>query len=612
TIGSINVTAPDNEGGYLYKDGTGTLTVKRAVDLGVYGELYLYNGNAVFQGDVSAFILSLEGGDAEFKSKVRADILAVSPGDTLTLNAADAEFNEVYIEGRVIGNNSADVHIIDGGTIYETGSITGVNSFTFGENGGDAKTLSVVVRNGTAIDTGTLTIGDNDRILFSGASGTYENIITTAEQQTAASLERFNVSTALKLQTAAANGSDDTNIDITLVTKTLAEYIGENYPRKGNANRIGTLTQDYMDVNEDVSNFIENTDAATLDRILIKLSAGELASDAMRLPLWRPYRAVFRHLDEVAPLNSPFSYYWGGEQAPPPYSVPRSSILPQRGNPNIRGQQPSLHNGYNLWFDTHITGGNAADRDADAMYGYDTSRWGMMLGGDIDLFNSAVAGFLFGYGTPQMKNSIGKITADDVTFGLYLRMPVYWDIAANAFVGYGHQNYDLTAAGVKRSFDGSSMYGSVEFSKVVAFQCGVQFKPLLAFEWQSADADGFLMPIDEGSPDVDFDALIGSRHSGQTNVRLGTDIRYSRYRMRLHYIRQLEGNPYSAAETRFVGNLAAGQYLHGVNAGRDWFNFGLGGDIYRSPRWNVFLDGDLETSRRTFTATGALRAVYQW
>ncbi|MDR3182960.1 MAG: hypothetical protein LBT89_08615 [Planctomycetaceae bacterium] len=52
--------------------------------------------------------------------------------------------------------------------------------------------------------------------------------------------------------------------------------------------------------------------------------------------------------------------------------------------------------------------------------------------------------------------------------------------------------------------------------------------------------------------------------------------------------------------------------MHGVNAGRDWFNFGLGGDIYRSPRWNVFLDGDIETSRRTFAATGALRVVYQW
>ncbi|MDR3234491.1 MAG: hypothetical protein LBT46_12655 [Planctomycetaceae bacterium] len=82
--------------------------------------------------------------------------------------------------------------------------------------------------------------------------------------------------------------------------------------------------------------------------------------------------------------------------------------------------------------------------------------------------------------------------------------------------------------------------------------------------------------------------------------------------MHLHYIRQWSGSPYSVTETRFVGNLAAGEYLHGVNAGRDWFDFGLGADIYRSQRWNVFIDGGIETSRHTFSAAGSLRAVYQW
>ncbi|MDR3234492.1 MAG: autotransporter outer membrane beta-barrel domain-containing protein [Planctomycetaceae bacterium] len=513
TIGSVNFVGSNTGGGFLTKYGSGTLTVKRAADFG-YGQL------------------ALRDGDTKFQAEVNAGSLDMYPNSILTLAAA-AAFNEVYIEGNIRGNNTADakenLHIIDGGYVTAGGSITGIDSFTFGEDGGSAKTLTVEVRSGTAIDTGTLSIGDNDRIVFRGANGTYTNIITTTEVQTQASLDRFKVTAALKTQEALANAGDNTNIDIRLATKTVAEYIGEKYPHRRNANRIGTLTQGYMDVNENVRNYIENVDAPALDRIFNKLSAGELAADAMRMPLWKPYRAVFRHLDEVAPLNTPFTYYWGGERTPLPYNIPRSSILPQPGNPNIRGQKPSLHNGYNFWFDTHIIGGDAANRDSDAMYGYDTSRWGMMLGGDADLFHSAVAGFVFGYGTPQMKNRIGKVSADDTTFGLYLRMPVVWDIAANAFVGYGHQGYDLTASGVKRSFGGSSMYGSIEFSKTLAFQCGMQFKPLLAFEWQSADADGFPMPVSEGSeayPAVDLDALFGSRHLGQTNSRLGVDMRY--------------------------------------------------------------------------------------
>jgi hypothetical protein len=603
-LGSITQAAADS-GSDFYKNGTGNLTFQHGVDLG-------------------SGTLDLTGGTNTFSGAVASNILNVNAGTTMTLGG-NVTVNNLVANGIIQGNNTADgnenVVIKNTATLSGSGQITGVDSFTFGDDGGGVKVLTIEARNGTAIGTQAFTLGDNDRVVIRGASGTYTNFITTGQAQTQENLDtHFHIATGLKSQDAVINAASSTNIDIRLQTKTMTEYTGENLPKKGNNDRIGFLADNYMEANETVRDFFENADDATLKSIIKKMSIGELAADSTRLSFWKPYRHVFRHLDSAAPLYSSTSYYWGKEKVQLPAN---GGVRPGYSLPPVsRGQIAAFRQGYNLWFDTYITGGDAANRDSEAMYGYDINRWGMVVGGDVDLFHSAVAGFVFGYGTPELSNSIGKVRADDSTFGLYFRTPIVWDVVVNALAGYGCQSYDLRSAGIRRSFDGSSMYGSVEFSKTVLFQCGLKVKPLLAFEWQSSDSDGFRLPISEGGTDAELDMQLGERHLGETNCRLGVDFYYRRYRMNLHYIRQCEGNPYSVTEERFIGNLGAippaadqpvpAAYLRGVNTGRDWFHFGLGADLCRYRRLNFFLDGEMETSRRTFAASGALRAVYKW
>jgi hypothetical protein len=502
-----------------------------------------------------------------------------------------------YIDGNVSGvkDFTATGDLI----IDKHGNITNSGVFTF-SNGTlvieVADHDSTVDTDYTSIKTGTFVLNPaNSKVQFN-VSGTgerqYKDVIVTDDTTFKSIYEGtgvFDVSTALREQKAVFS-DDGKTLSIEIKNLTVGNFINSDGRFSGgNARRIAQLF-DQLNGSTRYNGILNSLSGDQLRSVIQNSLGGEIISNATQMSMSvKPFRNVFRHLDETAPLRTPFNYFWGENRTQAPYQT--------------RGQ---VREGFNLWFDMYAASEDA-DSDGETFDGYSASRYGMVVGGDIELYRYAIAGVVLGYGNPSISNDAGKVTADDISFGLYFRTPLVWDIAANLYMGYGSQEYSFKNAGEKKNFNGDSLALSAEFSKELPFSY-VSLIPLLAVDFQRASSD----EVTVGVPGLGMGAIYGSRNIEQTKIRVGLNGKYKRLRTRLQYGHLMSGDKYVITETAFTGNPIANAAIRGVNVGEDWFNLGLGGELFKTNHWRFFADYDLDVGKEATSHTGSVNVVFSW
>ena len=513
----------------------------------------------------------------EFLETVTAGALFSDAG-TQVITHGNAEFIMASIDGNFQGNHQ-NLTLHAGGRV--TGHITDVYHLTMG---GDL--LLAVDHTATptiSVNTWTLTEPETTRIrtIAGTESNTYQKAIQVTDDDS-----RQNLLAALQASSTALyrpiwreNSDDHTYLDLQLSILSVNDYVNSVWRKGGqNVTHVGGLIENYSMQSPLLRERLESLSDAQFQEIFRSALAGELAGNALRLAMHQPANSVFRHLDSLDPLRSPFDRRW------------------------TRGQ---VREGFNVWFNPF---GQAehAENDGNTFDGYDLTRYGFYLGGDVEIYKRAVAGVLFGYTNPNVKSDLGKISANDYTGGLYLRIPTAWEVVANMLVGFGNQDFSFRHTFGNTKFFGNSFFASAELSRPVSLHA-YRLTPLIALDFQSAAMDDFAVynPILGG-------ILVEPEDLSQTALRVGLLGTFGRFRTRLQYMRQIAGNDFASSQTALLGNLSAATHVRSTQWGKDWLNVGVGGDLLTTRHWRISADYNFDLGQQTTSHLGSLNTVLTW
>jgi len=519
-----------------------------------------------------------------------------SENNTQIIAHGNATFEVAYIAGTYrgerdqLGNPASNLTISHGGWII--GNVSDVKELTLG----GTLLLATDQTNTPTISAETLIFAPNVpariRTIPGITSGYYGRVIEitgndTDPHQLLGILQASQ--TALYRPDWVLHGENGSpfHLDLNLRILTVDEYVRTEWGRGGeNPQNIGRLFE-YLSRDENALGlrdhgfrmFLESLSDAELQSMLRNALAGELAGNAFRIAMHQPAHSVFRHLDTVAPLRSPF----------------------RTRNTRIRGQ---VREGFHVWFNPY----GQAERgsgDRDTFDGYRLSRFGFNLGGDLEIHNRAVIGAFFGYATPSVRSDLGRISANDYRAGLYLRMSSVWEVVVNMMIGFGSQDYAYRNSYARSNFRGSSLFGSLEVARPVSFSM-FQLTPLIAMDFQTAKMDSFIVrdPMLGG-------LLVEPDNLSSAILRVGLLGEAWRLRTRLQYMRQLSDDTVFS-RTAILGDLAAATQIRGTQWGKDWVNVGLGGELLRTRHWRISADYDFDMSRRTTSHLGSLNTILTW
>jgi len=512
----------------------------------------------------------------EFLKTVTAGAL-IGYENTQVIAHESASFGAINFAGDYDGRGH-NLTIQKGGRV--AGHITNVDELTLGGN------LLLAVDNTTtptiSADVWTLSEPKTTqvRVAAGTASGTYQNVIQVGDDTSRQALLAVLQSnkTALYHPDWMENG---TYLDLQLSILTLNDYINNEWGRSGrNIENIGTLLEDVSTRYPELRERLEGLSDKELRNILRRAMAGELVGNAARFAMQQPAHTVFRHLDYVAPLRSPFA------------------------RRSARGQ---VREGYNVWFNA-FGQGEHAEKDGNTFDGYNMSRYGFHLGSDIEIYRQAVAGVLFGYASPYVKSDLGRISANDYTAGLYFRTPLISELFLNTMIGFGGQDYSYKGISSKSHFRGNSFFANIELLRPVSFS-GYRLTPLVAVDFQTAEMDNLTIH----DPMMDVNLRIAPGNLSSTAVRVGLLGELWRLRTRVQYMRQVSGNDFVASRTTVLGDeLAAAARIRGTQWGKDWLNVGLGGELLTTRHWHIFADYNFDMGRRTTSHLGSLNTVLRW
>ncbi|MDR0704164.1 MAG: autotransporter outer membrane beta-barrel domain-containing protein, partial [Planctomycetaceae bacterium] len=391
------------------------------------------------------------------------------------------------------------------------------------------------------------------------------------------------VTTDKLLSSTGATVVNDNQLHINYNATGVGTFAESALELSGNLVRIGRLI--------DVQNYANSSllqqlyqlnsgDTETFAQILFDQLGPELAADALQLSLWQPYVKIFNRLHGAGDLYS-------------------NSYLGQCGT--------GLS--YELWFEGFYRSENVSH---DAFAGsYKSTRGGLLTGIESRLDQAVRGGFFFGYSNPRVSNSIGRIEADDITFGAYSRLQFGYNTFLNTSIAYGAQDYQYRHNSNRNSYSGDAMYASIELFRSVLWKNNLQLIPLFALDFQKAWSDGFTTN--------DTNQVIAKSTIDQTVLRIGLNSQFQptdllNFRTRLQYGIQVGGDLYGSVKTSYLATPNQSQNLTGVNLGRNRLSIGVGTDIYTSnnKRTKLFADYDLDLGERSTAHTGQLGFVTTW
>jgi hypothetical protein len=105
------------------------------------------------------------------------------------------------------------------------------------------------------------------------------------------------------------------------------------------------------------------------------------------------------------------------------------------------------------------------------------------------------------------------------------------------------------------------------------------------------------------------DIMVEPGDASQAVVRLGLLGNYGRVRTRAQYMRQVSGDDSVSSQTT-LSDAAAD--VRGNQWGKDWFNLGVGGELWSTRHWQVFADYNFDMGRHTTSHLGSLNTIFRW
>jgi autotransporter-associated beta strand protein len=504
----------------------------------------------------------------------------------------------------VTGNNTAvtfnnpitfaDIAVTEKAKLNLPGE-SSVNTGTFTVDKDAQLTLQAIPNKVTA--TGDVNINGNFQLLYETdptQNKTIANIIKTTGGTISGNFAA-DISDKL-LSSAKTQIVNQNQLDLVYTTPGVGGFAASN-GLSGNIARIGNLidTQNYADSKLLQELYgLDKDEPEKFEQILFNQLGPELAADALQMNLWKPYLKIFYRLHE----NGNTYRYRASED-------PQDNVNNQN---NIRGQNSAKTN-YEFWFEGYYRDENVSQ---DAFAGsYKSSRPGMLIGMESHLLHPFRAGMFFGYGKPRVFNEIGRVEANDLTFGIYSRSQFGTKLFLNAFFAYGNQDYEYQHNGVRSSYSGEAIYASLELFHTTLRKDNSQLQPLFAIDFQNAWMDGFTAN--------DTAQKIDKSEIDQIVLRFGMNSKFQpkeflSFRTRLQYGVLISGDTYGAVRTSYLSNPDESRMLTGVNRGRNMFNVGVGLNIYdcKFKHSRFFADYDFDLSERSTAHTGQLGLVIGW
>ncbi|MDR2346868.1 MAG: autotransporter outer membrane beta-barrel domain-containing protein, partial [Planctomycetaceae bacterium] len=608
----------------ITKIGSGELKLIDTFDLGTNGLINLEEGTLSVYGALgshnSGFTdpiiknspsIKMQGTSVfELEGNVELDSLTGVSRTTLKLNANQLLVNSGLLTSKIIGtansqiikNSTSGTLTIDGdnsemaGALIQNEGIVELqsnwgrqssggrivqNGGTFIFNGGSDGTVRVYgdttfkdeVEIKSKIQVKSFVLGNDAEITISvnPINQNWDNLIKSEDTA-------FDTTTQNKLQAEANKeallysregtfNDNFTSFNIQYDTISVSDFALQHGMTK-NLSRIGILFDGLMQKYPDFATSIYNnvTEAEDLESILTSLLGSELAANAQMLAFSSPHNRVFNHLRS---LNRSMSSGILGQS-----KVPSFPSIPRPHFPNI------LTLNYDLWFEGNFL--SESVRGDDHSFGYDVERGGMFIGLDAKLGDRIISGLMFGYGNPHISNRIGKISADDIQFGIYSRFRLFWECSVNVFLGYGVQQFKYTnsISAYTTDYGGDALYASLEVFRPITIYTHSQLIPIAAIDFQKAWSDAFV----EGDQN-NLGLQIGKSDINQAILRFGLNskivpTRQFQLRTRFQYGLQVSGDLYASAPTNFSVNPTITQNIRSVKRGRHNLNIGIGTDFY--------------------------------
>ncbi|MCL2005414.1 MAG: autotransporter domain-containing protein [Planctomycetaceae bacterium] len=556
----------------------------------VEGAHLIVSGGGTYQTDQinigrGLLIVEEDGTALHTLGSITAERLITEAG-TNVIASGDAAFNDATILGNYSGNNH-HLTLQKGGRI--AGQIVDVNKLTLADGGTLVLDISETGMPIVSVNTWEITRPQSTQIQVVGGidNTVYNNIIEVKDGNMTSLLPLLqSAKTALYRPTWTQEGQF---LHLNLTNLSVASYVRDDWKQSGeNYNNAAMFLDDAAAGDAAIRETLEKLNHGQLRNLTHNTMAGELAGNAMRIALHQPAHSVFRYLDDIASTHSPFA-----------------------GFGKTRGQ---VKEGFNLWLNPYGLY-ESAKGDSGTVDGYDLYRYGFYVGGDIDVYNKAVAGILFGYAAPYIESDLGKITANDYTAGMYVRMVTGWEIMLNVMLGFGSQDYHYKTYASK--FSGNSYFASAEWTRpfentfrgaLTGLEADYRLIPLVAFDFQSAKMDPFSVPSTIGRMAIDTDKL------DTMAVRVGMLSEFWRLRTRVQYIRHIGGDDYVWSATSFSSgeNLASSTSIRSTKWGRNWLNVGMGYNLYATQSWRIFADYNFDMGRRTTSHFCSINSVLQW
>ena len=270
--------------------------------------------------------------------------------------------------------------------------------------------------------------------------------------------------------------------------------------------------------------------------------------------------------------------------------------------------------GWNSWGETYYRFGNVkSDKNAR---GYDMHRPGTMVGMDYGTNKHWQTGFALGYAVPTIKNSLGKIEADDVTLGLYSKYNFFDRGTISTFLGYGYQRYKMHRNGFNGDihlgeFSGDTGYASIEYARVIDFGGVGAALPLIALDHQTAWTKKF-------SETGQWGQSVAATSMSRTMVRVGLDTKWDvnlfttfdvATRLQAAYL--ISGDQRATVAAYFPMTDAT-MNLRGTDMGKGHVNVGITASGDYKHRYNWFLDIDGYLTETMYALQGGIGISTRW
>ena len=346
-------------------------------------------------------------------------------------------------------------------------------------------------------------------------------------------------------------------------------------------------------------------DIATLDDVGVREALEQISPDirasSMELAISDAWRSPFRRMRHRDPGYRPQTEYRGQARVP-------LKVRPRE-----------------LWVDFyHRSTDTYGDSNART---YGISRTGFMIGLEKELHDDITVGAVFGYASPYLYQSSGRVETDDFQGGVYTHIYLPNRVELRGYIGMSGLNYDYTRKEMfptsnggrpqmnkyTANFNGQALAFSAEVSRPLRWSSCLLFLPIAGIDHQLSHQDAF---TETGGP---YNQRFDKGEFSRTIARIGLNTQIGEkedflLHTRLQYgIRLEDSAPTSNSQFADLPG-APPMMIEGIVLGSNYVNLGIGCNFFLNQKgtMRMFFDYDADITERSIVNTGNVGLTTQW